>query len=857
MRRLWCDLHGYLLRETIVITFRWILIAAALMLSAVVGFSQTGNAIVKGAVTDASGATVPSAKVRLTNTETNVARTADASSEGLYYFGDVRPGSYSITIESAGFKRWTGTFLVQVGQTAIINAPLEVGDVSATIEVSGAAPVISTEGMQIAGVKDALRIHQLPLNGRQVANLFNLTPGVEGGGAARVNGMKVGSVEILQDGVSIVNRFGGGIVNVQPGLDTVQEFRIETNGSNARYSRPATVTLVTKSGTNLLHGSVFETHRNNAAGLRARRREEGTSPAKLIRNEFGASAGGPVVLPKLYNGRDKTFWFFSYEGLRQREKTLYSGDVVPTPAMWNGDFSNIVDNNGNRTHIYDPLTTDANGVRKQFPGDIIPQSRLSPIFNTFKAMTHAPTNGINPYQGSNLEVFYPLKTATNSYTTRIDHRFSERDNVFGRFTKSRFDRLQNGGRFGGPVEGLPNGYGSGLSETDVYSLSVSHTHVFTPNVYNELLLLGYRNPNHQGTLADGTSWASNLGLPNPFGTNGWPTVCAGNFCWDADNVKNQHMTAYNFEDNVTFIRGRHSLVFGGKFRKEFNNVRELQQSQGSHDFGGDWTALYDPANDQAASYTGDGFASMALGLPTYLSNQFNRGYFYFQQKEIGLYAHDSWRVNSRLTVELGVRWDKWTPYKEKYDRLVNVDIRNFANKMEVITPGNTKMEDIPGVPPSVLTSWAKRGLTWKTANEAGLPSSLLPADNNNFGPRLGAAFKLNNKTVARGGYGEYFWTMPLSQILQTSRSNPPLNLRYSNEIGNLDGTGTTALRLPPAADQYIGKAGVDINGVIRISSSAQSIMPWDFTNWRDGHAREWNFSFEREVMKNTALKLMY
>src|SRR5205085_6897188 len=189
----------------------------------------------------------------------------------------------------------------------------------ATVEVTGVASVITMEGMQVADIKDALRIHQLPLNGRSVANLFNLTPGVEGGGTPRTNGMKVGSTEMLVDGSSIVDRFGGGISRVQPGLDTVQEFRIETNGSNARFSRPATVTLVSKGGTNELHGSVFETFRNNAAGLRARTRQDGNTPAKLIRNEFGASAGGPVYLPKIYNGRNRTFWFFGYEGNRVRQ----------------------------------------------------------------------------------------------------------------------------------------------------------------------------------------------------------------------------------------------------------------------------------------------------------------------------------------------------------------------------------------------------------------------------------------------------------------------------------------------------------------------------------------------------------
>ena len=259
-------------RESKMFTFRiWLFIAISTLLAIIAG-AQTGNAIVKGSVTDSSGSLVAGARVRLLNVATNIAAETAASGEGLYYFADVRPGNYSVSVESSGFKRWVGTFVLQVGQVATIDAILEVGELSATVEVTGVAPIIATEGMQISDIKDAMRITQLPLNGRQVSNLFNLTPGVEGGAAPRVNGMKVGSAEILQDGVSLVNRFGGEMVRVQPGLDTVQEFRIETNGSSARYSRPATVTLVTKSGSNALHGSLFETHRNNAAGLRARRR---------------------------------------------------------------------------------------------------------------------------------------------------------------------------------------------------------------------------------------------------------------------------------------------------------------------------------------------------------------------------------------------------------------------------------------------------------------------------------------------------------------------------------------------------------------------------------------------------------
>ncbi len=212
--------------------------------------------------------------------------------------------------------------------------------------------------MEVANVKDSLQIRQLPLNGRAITNLFDLTAGVEGGGNPRVNGMKVGSTEMTLDGVSLVDRFGGGISRVQPGLDTVEEFRVETAGSNARNSRPATITLVTKSGTNEFHGSAFATHRNNAAGLRARQRQDGNSAAKLIRNEFGVSAGGPII-------HDKTFFFAAYEGARVRQNQ-FSETSVPLPSMWNGDMSNLYPDLENLTTVYDPFSTNAEGLRQPY-----------------------------------------------------------------------------------------------------------------------------------------------------------------------------------------------------------------------------------------------------------------------------------------------------------------------------------------------------------------------------------------------------------------------------------------------------------------------------------------------------------
>ena len=823
-------------------------------------YGQSGLGIVRGTVLDSTGAVIPEANIKLTNTVTGVAATTQSTTVGIYYFGAVRPGPYTLEVELAGFKKWAGTLRVDVGQTAVVDPVMEVGSVETKVEVSGAAPIITTQGAEINDVKDALRISQLPLNGRDVRNLFNLTPGVEGGGAPRVNGLKVGSADMLLDGISLVDRFQGGLRGgVSPGLDTIQEYRIETSGSGAQYSRPATITLVTKSGTNEFHGAVFETHRNNFGGLRTRQRQDLSVPYKpvqYIRNEYGGSVGGPVI-------KNKTFWFFAYEGQKLRQ-SRYAETSAPSNAMWDGDFAGATTQNSEAITVYDPLTSSAAGLRQPFSGNRIPPARITSFGKTMRSVSAEPTRlDISPYLGINFTTYYPNTTDYYSYTLKGDHVFSEKDNISGRFTKTNFTNKVYGGRFGYPKPGSSDAGGTGRSIADIYSMFARWNHAFSPSLLNEFQASANRAPKTSGTLADDTDWAKTLGLPNPFGVTGWPTICgADNFfyygCWDADNRKDENLTAYQIEDNVTWIKGRHSIKIGFKGRQEYNNIRELQQAHGSHSFYGDWTALYDAPNDAAKPFTGLGMGSVLMGLPTYLSNQYNRGYFYFQQKEMGAYFHDSFKVSPNLTLELGVRWDKWTVYSEKYNRLVNVDLTAFANKFEVITPQSTKMEEIPGIPPSVLASWSARGLKWKTADQAGFPAGLLPADNNNFGPRVGMAYRVTDRWVIRAGYGRYFWTMPLSQILQTSRTNPPLNLRFENSIGDQNGdVPNYAVMKPPAADDYVGSAQVPIEGIVDLPSSARPMMPWDRNSWSDNQADEWNFSIEREIMKNTALRLSY
>lgn len=845
-----------------------LVVALLLSLDAGAVYAQTGSGTVTGTVQDSQKALVSNANVTLINTATSIERRATTNNDGKYYFGALPLGSYLLSIEASGFKKWEGKFDLQVGQYSQLDVELVVGSQQETVTVTAAAPLVQTESAEVSDIKDYQRIRQLPLNGRNISTLFDLTPGIEGGGNARVNGLKVGSLEITLDGVSLVDRFGGGIARVQPGLDTVEEFRVETVGSDARYSRPATVTLATRSGTNEFHGTAFETHRNNAAGLLARRRENPIDfdPPKLIRNEFGISAGGPLFLPRFgqggspfFDGRNKTFWFAAYEGLRSRESALPMGGyrAVPTAAMWGGNLSNLVDANGLQTIIYDPLTsTGPNGVRQPFANNIIPANRISPFARVMQSLTALPTNDLNPYLADNIFKVYPVINDSDNLTVKVDHHFSESDTLSVRWTRSTRKSATEGGVFGNPIN-VDAGLGTSRSDANINNVSITQNHTFSPTLVNELLVGMHRSYKSSGTLADFTDWPSRLGTPNPFGATGWPTLYDDWFGWDSDNRKDEALTGGVIEDNVTWNKGQHAIQFGGKYRREWNNIVEFQQYQGSHDFDGSWTSLYSPSDDAAAPFTGSGFASLLLGLPSFLSNQYNRGFFYFRQSETGLYFTDRWKVTPRLTLTLGMRWDRWSPYREKFNRLVTADTESVTTKFEVLTPGNNQIQSLPGVPSSVLASWSARGLTYTTADAVGYPSSLYRPDNNNFGPRIGVAFKLSDKMALRAGYGEYFWTMPLSQLLQAARTNPPLNLRFTNDIYAQNSTFNYPLIARPGASDFIGGAQVNTQGVVPISPAAQQIMVWDGRNWKDGRAQSWHVSLERELPFKTAMRVSY
>src|ERR1051326_7463342 len=359
------------------------------LLIPIAGWPQAGTSTIRGVVRDQAQAVIPGAKVTLTNTGTAVARESQTNSSGFYTFPAVTAGAYRITVESPGMNKFEGSLQVQIAQDASVDVVLQVATGVISVDVKDVTPIVQTDSPSLGHVLERQRIEELPGLGRGYQNLLQTVPGVTWsthghgiGGRMQAYGLPAGSNMIVFDGAPINETYEGWDMPRTPDLDTLQELKVEMNNSSARYSRPSAVIMSMRSGTNQFHGSLFENNRNSGYGVARQRQDNYVKPPFTNRNEFGATAGGPLLIPKLYDGRNRTFWFFSWEGTRYATYTTQRV-TVPTPAMLNGDFRGLVDAQGRQINIYDPYTTDpVTYKREQFAYRGIPNTidpaRMSP-----------------------------------------------------------------------------------------------------------------------------------------------------------------------------------------------------------------------------------------------------------------------------------------------------------------------------------------------------------------------------------------------------------------------------------------------------------------------------------------------
>ncbi|MEK7405370.1 MAG: TonB-dependent receptor, partial [Acidobacteriota bacterium] len=841
---------------------------AAFALSSVLamsGWAQTGTGAIQGAVRDPSGAVIPGAKVSVTHVATSRTWETVSNSVGFFIQPSLPIGPYKLVVEAPGMKGWEGRLELQAGQIAVVNPQMALGTTVTEIVVAGdVSSAIVTENATLGQVLERSRIEQLPINGRFLTTLVGVTtPGVDSG---RVFGLRETAFEYIQDGAVLKNRDTGGHTGRPPGIDTVAEFKVETNNSSAKMNRPASTIIVTRSGANEIHGAVFETVRNNAIGVARRRQDYYRKPPQLVRNEFGASLGGPVWLPKLYSGRNRTFFFAAYEAYRLRQGAT-SSTTVPTMAMREGDFSGLIDSLGRRYTIYDPWTTTASWSRLPYADNRIPVNRRSPLATYLYGVTPAPSHPErNPLVTSNYFGPAPNNRDDHTFTARFDHSLGEQGQMFVRYSRGdSYRKYKSSDAAAVTLDGATN---VTLTGSDMQNGVLSWTRSITPTLFSETILSLASEIFDVRTGTYEINHADRRGLPNPFRETGFPSITGTGFGMtyiQADTRRNNRTLVATVDQTFTLVRGRHEMHFGGKFRNERMHVLPDQQFvAGNHSFSSGATGLFDPTSGSAygaVPRTGHDSANLFLGVAGTYGVQFVQKWYRFRDREYALFLQDNYKLSPRLTLNLGLRWEIRPSFHEADNLFTGFDPKT---KSTVNGRSLEELYKLGKTTPEIVGNFSRIGVKFATPAEVGLPPSMLYPNYRDFGPRGGFAYKITTgkrPTVLRGGYALFRFPNPLRNFNARTRSNPPYNANFQVSITSAaltpDGRPNWGLRSAPALI-----AGVNSQGVIDPTRPGGVARGSFRTSYFDPEqpstqAHQWNLTLEREVMDATVVRLGY
>ena len=699
---------------------------------------QYGTGTILGTVTDPTGAVIPGATVTAKNTATNETRTFKTDAEGSYRFSALMSGTYTLTATAPSFRTATVSNLVlQVNMQVRADITMQLGSVNETVEVADVTPQLQTNTAVMGAVIDNRTMLELPLNARNFFDLVALTPGalktfgtssVMDERSIEIAGVRNTSTGANLDGVdfTVLNQNNPGIAL---SLDALSEFKVQTNFMDASYGHGAAgIDMVTKRGSNAFHGVAYDFVRNRAfqAGQFFR---PATGAPRFSYNQFGFNVGGPIR-------KDKTFYFGNYEGRRRRTGVILQG-LVPTTEMLGGDFSKT-----GKT-IKDPLNGNV-----PFPGNIIPKDRFDSI--TQKMIQYFPAPNLTGRPGVNFLVTPSDWERRDQFTARIDHRVSERGNFFGRYSFAD-DKLGNAAY----IKGL------GLIRPDrTQHLSVGYTHLFSPTFISDTRLGFFKA--YLARTSDGDRYSKNyaaeLGLKNLAAgpgdytlpnigltgyAPGYPTGTSGFVGYGLRIVQNN--IYYRASETATWIRGNHTLKIGGDFSHLMVGFDQGSNQNGSISFSG--------------NYSGDSFGDYLLGLPAGatggLGSLGNYGGVskYKLTDQIFWFVQDDWKVTDRLTLNLGLRWEYQSPYR---GRLANFDLATgrqlLAGRTEYYVPGQ-----------GIFTY----------SGEPLLPNPPVRSDLNNYGPRVGFAYRLGSKTTIRSGAGVFYAYSGAGAAMNSMSSTPP------------------------------------------------------------------------------------
>ncbi len=843
---------------------------AAFLAFAGLGAAQVNKSNLTGIVRDATGAAVAEVTIKLTSNETGAVRTESSDASGFYRFTLVDRGTYRLEAERAGFRRFRRDAVeLQTGETTTIDVALALGEVTESVTVSAESAVLRTETGALGTTVSTKVLNELPLIGRNPYVFLTLSPGIQyTGDPGALNPWDVvgpsgfaasgaeAKTEFLLDGIP---NMGIGNVSLSPSPDAVSEMRVQTSAYDSEFghSGAAFVNVSTRSGTNIYHGTAYWYLRNDNLNANSFFNNRiGAKQNEFKQNTYGGSFGGPFRIPKLYNGRDKTHYFFNFEGTQIRG-TAFARAIVPTPLERSGNFAQTLDRTGRPFAIFDPATTRAEGnafVRSPFPGNLIPTQRFDPV--SVNALKYYPIPNLTPSSG-NLQNFQNPQISGRkwaSLASRVDHQINTNHSLFFRYGWNH--RTDPSSAFygesccrpaGNPTNGQDEfargniGGGAGytwvVSPRMVFDARMGYTRYFDANImYGE----GFD--------------ISSLGFPDSFAKS----VAFATFPrfamidGDLDNLGAGRVTSrtfnnvYNPQFNFHFTLNRHALKWGYRYMVSQQNSFGPNRAAGIFNFGRAFTQGPDPTRVSATA--GHNFASFLLGSPNSGSADINAAPA-LEATYHAVYFQDDWKATARLTFNMGLRFEHENGATDRFNR-GNAGL-DFAVASPVEARARTNYAAAPI--PELAALNAKGGLRFLATDQT--PRGHLNMPKALWAPRFGYAYKLNNWAVLRGGYGVFFVPNIISNYRLDGFS---LTTQMVTSLdNNLNPFNTLRNPFPSGLSQPPGAAGGLLTGVGR-SITAGGASPGNFLpDYRHGLGQQFSQGFQLVLPGNFSVQASY